>query len=164
MKKFSFKIIADAFRYMGTKERWTEKPIAQDDDMPRTWRKLEEISCPECFKFFAVKSFKLRNRLGHFSKLTCKRCEKTTSSQFWQCECGDKWTKCLTHQHFPEKFKARIPRARTCKDEIGSDAPMPKRRKTNLTDLAITDDTPAPKRIRLMPGSRLAVRFPHLVG
>ena len=119
---------------------------------------------PKMHNIFRGENFKLRNRLRHFSKLRCKRCDETTSSHLWDCECGERWTKCLMHQHFPRKYVARKPRKRTWQDEFGGDAPITKRRNMNLGYSAIESTTSAAKRIRLTPGSKLAAKFPHLMG
>ena len=145
------------------KEIWSEKAVAYEKGAQTTWLKLEEISCPSCAKLFEVKSFKLRDRLGHFSKLTCKRCGAMTASHLWQCDCGERWTKCRLHQHFPTKYAPRATRKRTIRDDIGIDVSQPKVREICTERFVAEDNGPTIKRIRLNAGGRLAAEFPHFV-
>ena len=162
-KKFSYRITANPRTYIEQQEVWTSTPKVRDNKLEAKWIKLEDVYCPACTKGFAVKTFKMRNRLGHFSKLHCKSCQQKTSSSLWCCDCGERWTKCRVHQHFPTKYAPRPIRKRTIRDDIGIDVPQPKVRKICTDRFAVEDNGPAAKRIRLNAGSKLAAKFPHLV-
>ena len=93
-KKFSYRITADPRTFMEQQEIWTCKPTVYDNKLEAKWLTLVDVFCPSCTTGFAVKSFEMRNRLGHFSKLFCKSCQCKTPSSLWCCKCGERWTKC----------------------------------------------------------------------
>ena len=163
-KNFGYRIAVDPGKYTGLREIWTNSPRTHDKLAADAWIKLQEISCPKCSVFFEVKNFKLRNRLGHFSNIMCKRCGERTASNLWECTCGERWTKCMVHQPFPRSFTPRAVKRKNWRDQYGVDAPLPKHRRIDVNRVAIDVITPPAKRIRLKPGSILAQRFPHLAG
>ena len=71
----------------------------------------------------------------------------------------------MRHYHFPKKSEAKKVEVDESKNRVGIDAPFPKRRKIERAKHAIEHELVQPerKKIRLNPGGKLALRFPHLV-
>ena len=102
------------------------------------------------------------------------------SSRHWLCECELPWIKCRIHQPKPKcrRFTAdpKIVRRRILKRKYGEIKPYPRiddrvydiakaaaSKRAKLTVSAEEPEMQAYKRIKLAPGSKLALKFPHLV-
>ena len=109
--------------------------------------------------------------------MKCNRCRVISSSRVWGCSCGMPWVKCVRHR--PSfKYRRNIAcsktvRQRGLKRTFGEMNPPPKiegpvygistyskskRAKVSVERPAM----PASKRIKLAPGSKLALKFLHL--
>jgi len=148
---------------------WTIKPKEADahevEQIP-----LKQIGCPECGFIQNTAKNRLRAKIG-YGQMTCQRCRHVTKSPRWTCNCNINWPKCNLHVHADHLSKASLrvessKRGRECSD-MGTNEPLPKRRREEGTALAISHSE-LPKITReLKPGTTLhrlfAKRFPHLV-
>ena len=146
---------------------------------------LKSIACPKCGKQQDPMGLKLVTKAG-FSNLQCKACGQKTLSSLWRCRCQKLWTKCDIHVHGQGctnmNSKNASPKIRKGSkvDYRGGDAPIPIRRvlRARMSTAKSHDEhrnivsqpffTPteidtAVRKIRLVRGSKLAAKFPHLV-
>ena len=139
---------------------WTKQPshpIDSVDDQP-----MENLKCPECNKQNPVKTLRIKDGV-HFSNLKCRMCKVVGSSRRWNCACGVPWTRCRLHvlpvlakgSHMKEGSTSR-------KRKVPIDHPLHAKRPHDVT--AVVPLVSVPRRpIVLVPGSRLAMRFPQHV-
>ena len=127
--------------------------------------KLRHMSCPGCSNRVEVTKLKLFKG-AQFSNLTYHACKEISNTRSWRCDCKQLWHKCSIHvkgseDHVPQPSITQ--RRRTKFVKKGVDKPLPKLRciEGNVIDVGSSrrDDY----RISLPQGSRLALRFPHLV-
>ena len=146
----------------GRHEDWTAQPaykLRKVDEVP-----IKQLMCPSCASTVVTTNMKLK-RGAHFSNLTCQKCLEVTSSKTWHCMCGQKWIKCHLHawKAVTSTGSATTRRGKRLVSERGIDAPLPTSRKTvSYTDCIAIDQAPR-QYIALPPGSKLAMKFPHLV-
>ena len=134
---------------------------------------IESLSCPICDNDLETGRLALHRRQC-FSNLTCKRCEITNSSRNWLCSCGVEWPKCPRHQPISKRPKlSHTSRKHMLKRKWGESKPLPqtpsmpynvmKTSSSKRMKVSLEPTLPPVKRIRLATGSKLALKFPHLV-
>ena len=153
---------------------WTKEPALPDGPLP-IQKQLKTIACPECGRSQSTKSHKLQVKVG-FCQMTCqnKECRNVSSTKHWKCPCGMRWHKCEMHvqqnlflqslgiqtvQAVPKRGVKRFCTVR------GIEQPKPQSRKFfNFSLTAILNSAvPIQQEANLVPGSKLAAKFPHLV-
>ena len=97
--------------------------------------------------------------------LKCTTCMKVNSSKCWSCTCGVRWLKCRMHVKRCAEEGDKSSKSPTRRiDERGIDQPFPKRRRGGeQIVLDRTQRAPGRGQIVLNPGTKLAMKFPHLV-
>ena len=149
------------------KASWIDEPPLPDGPMvPKV--PLSSIGCPACGHQQGTVQHELRGKLG-FHQLTCQRCRQVTSTRMWRCACRILWFKCerqvprrLIMKGTDEVASSSTGLKRKATNIYGMDKPMPKRRALNTGTCEFSSSN-APTRISLRPGSKLALKFPHLV-
>ena len=165
----SLALIRKPLTFRGTAKHW-HKDMAKHanwtiDDINGTTHEVEQKSlrnviCPQCLKPTSSRDMKLKVN-SNFSNLKCPKCKETNSSRKWLCECVLLWYKCAVHCRFTNSHECKPKRRRKVKcSERGLDIPLPKFRKQShqafFEPIERREWGPP-------PGSKLAVRFPHLV-
>ena len=148
---------------------WTLTPTF-DDELDKTKIPLKHIGCPTCGFTHDTNSKRLRAKIG-YGQLTCKRCQHTTTSSTWICNCEVEWHRCDLHVHAGILSKANL-RDKYSKRGVessvrGTNEPLPKRAREEENAIAISSSAPSNVCMELKPGTTLhrlfATRFPHLV-
>ena len=143
---------------------WTAQPATPIEEVEEQiiWRVL----CPVCSAPHVTAGRQAQQR-SRFSNFKCAKCGCTKSAKLWSCPCGRFWQKCQLHVMAPteRRPKGRLStrRGRLACDERGVDLPLPKRRKFRDADGDFFATRPPGRCIALVPGSKLAAKFPHLV-
>ena len=144
-------------------EDWTKHAAPHVKDLEPE-EVLKKLICPECGAKNDASRFKLKQR-SNISNLKCTTCMKVNSSKCWSCTCGVRWLKCRTHVKRCVEDGDKSSKSMTRKiDERGIDQPFPKRRKGG--EQIVLDRTQRPPghgQVVLNPGTKLAIKFPHLV-
>ena len=162
-KSFSYKRV---YQHVDQKEfpkdDWTGKPmhpISMTMEEP-----LTTLCCPTCHADFPIAKLNVKQG-SHFSNLKCKICAEVQTSRLWTCECEMPWIKCRRHVLMKDRAKRTFtPRiVRHLSRDHGHDQPLPKRAAIDVGNSPIHLQSEPGRPIRLTPGSKLAVRFPHLV-
>ena len=131
------------------------------------------ISCPTCDHDLDDNRLSVHRDMS-FSNLTCERCNVTCSSKFWLCQCGIAWTNCARHRPAAMRQKTEhISIRQSLKRKFGEVKPYPTKRtaphdyckasSAKRLKQSLEPTGPPEKRIRLAIGSKLALKFPHLV-
>ena len=149
-------------------DNWMGAPKIEDEidliKMP-----LNQVGCPKCGYVHDTANNKMRAKIG-FGQLTCKRCRQVTKASSWLCTCEVEWHKCRLHVH-KDILRGVNLRAENLKRGVGTkfsakgtDEPLPKRVRTEWSEVAISVSNPQSLRISLDDGlcPKLAERFPHI--
>ena len=162
-----------SFSYKRLENEWFDNLKVQDDrtahpthPINRTENEsLNQLCCPNCYENFEITKLKVKDGT-HFSNLQCKTCKEVTSSRSWLCECGIPWIKCRRHFLRPKRSReneACSHKTKIRRRKLGNDNPLPKCMDEHVMSRPI-DIISAPHRpIGLKPGSKLGMKFPHLV-
>ena len=147
---------------MSEKAIWTSEPthpISKANEEP-----LQKLCCPACNAEFPIRTLRIKQG-SHYSNLKCKICDDIRSSKLWRCECEMPWIKCRTHvlPHRPAKRALERRCRKLPTSEFGHVQPLPKRVVLDIGNVPIAMPSDPGRPIRLKPGSKLAMRFPHFV-
>ena len=144
-------------------EDWTKHaaPHVKDLEPEET---LKKLICPECGAKNDAARFKLKQK-SNLSNLKCTTCMKVNSSKYWSCTCGIRWLKCRMHvKRSAEEGGMSSKSTKRKIDDKGIEQPFPKRR--GGEEQIVLDRTQRPPghgQVVLNPGTKLAMKFPHLV-
>ena len=119
--------------------------------------------CPKCSESHVAKKFRLKNVTAQ-SNLRCTLCGEIECAKTWRCECEVPWIKC--HRHIMNTdglHKTRTGTRKRKASQVGLDNPLPARRSQPMWTAQIDVAMEARRTVGLTPGSKLAIRFPHLV-
>ena len=163
VKKFSYKrnLSQDDLK-VTAKDDWTRAPthpVSKVHNEP-----LSNVCCPLCNADFQIRNLSIK-RGTHYANLKRKTCDGVRSSRFWRCDCDIPWIKCCTHALVPRTPKRPLdkrPRKSSLR-ESALDQPLPKRFAYDIGDIPVPCSNEPVRPIGLNPGSKLALRFPHLV-
>ena len=164
--------------YKGSAEAWCQRMASQvnlidepsiPDTKPTHKVRLLRIHCPECNAEVDSTRMKLKVKAGYCS-ITCKQCRTIKLSSKWRCACGELWNKCGVHVQMnlierSIKRNGLFSKGRARKrGRMGIDAPFPRQVRNEFVPEAIAIEGVIVKSQRfLQEGSRLALRFAHLV-
>ena len=120
---------------------------------------LIDIHCPLCGTAHKVANMKLVAKTGGCSSVKCSSqvSGHTAPSSEWRCRCKRLWIKCPTHVHAVERIttvsRSDQP-AEMHRQELGTNAPMPKRRSSAVkrcirtSEIAVSEANLEYKRMR----------------
>ena len=130
--------------------------------------KLRYMNCPGCSNRIEVNKLKLVKG-AQFSNITCNACNQMSNSRCWKCDCNQLWHKCCVHVKGYDENKQVEPKTNIFRRKKfafkGIDKPLPclRMRCNEKHAVELGRCKRDYFRISLPPGSRLALRFPHLV-